>query len=451
MRLIGVILFFLILSLAYLFWGSIPITNPQLIWMVLGERLRDGNFLYQDVIDDTGPLSAVFFTLVDTLLGRSKIVYELLGRALIIFQIIYWGSILGRYRMYEENTYMPAVIMLVLFHSSFDFLSLSPNLLGSTFLILALGLLFSQTVLQQETNESSLLIGIYGGIAAGFYPNYVLFLPYMMVAGIAISGFSFRQLLLSLLGYFLPILLIVVYYFWNDGLMAAYHVWPLIFESEIYLIQSYESWMPLVALPIIMGAIGYIASMVVRSSTVNQQKQRQLMVIWIVFLVVEVFFVKIQAAYQLIIFIPPLTYLITQFFMSVGKGIIAKICLTLLVLGLPIFSFWYSHSTIENNPDYFVQNSPPLEYSGRVMVLGEDLSPFLKSKMGGPFLNYKLSKLYIMQERDLPERAKLFQLLQQEPADVVLDPDGLWAKILQDYPELKKQYTNPKSGVYLLK
>jgi hypothetical protein len=419
--------------------------------MVLGERLGDGNFLYQDVIDDTGPLSAVFFRLVDSLLGRSRMVYEILGRIIIVFQIVYWSAILGKYRVFEENTYLPAVIMLVLFHTSFDLLILSPTLLGSSFLVLALGLLFSQTVLQKENSESTLLIGIYGGLAAGFYPNYVLFLPYMIVAGIAISGFSFRQLMLSLVGYFLPILLIGVYYFWNDGLKAAFDVWPLIFESEDYILQDYSAWIPLVALPILMGLTGYVLSAVIRSSTINQQKQRQLMVIWIIFLVIEVFFFKIQAAYQLVIFIPGLTYLIMQFFIFGGKGIFAKISLFLLVLGMPIFAFWYSSNTIEDNPDYFVKNSPPLEYPGTVMILGEDLSPFLKSKMGGPFLNYKLSKLYIEQDRDLPQRAELFQLLQTEKADVILDPNGLFAKILEDYPELKKQYTSPKTGVYLLK
>lgn len=419
--------------------------------MVLGERLRDGNLLYLDVIDDTGPLSAAFFTLLDKLFGKNRMVFELIGRGLIIFQIISWSTILRRYRMYEERTYLPAVIMLVLFHTSFDLLSLSPNLLGSTFLMLALGLLFSQTVLQQESNESNLMIGIYGGLAAGFYPNYILFLPYMIVVGIAISGYSFRQLMLSLIGYLIPTLLIAVYFFWNDGLTAAFNIWPMIFVSENYKIQSYSSWLPLVAFPVLIGIIGYSLSTMGRSSTINHQKQGRLIVIWIIFLIVEAYFLKIQAAYQLIIFIPPFTFLITQFFMFTGRGNFTKISLFLLVLGLPIFAFWYGNSTVENHSDYFVKKSPPLEYPGKVMILGEDLSPFLKSEMGGPFLNYKLSKLFIEKNRDLTQKTELFLLLQREPADVVLDPHGLFTKLIEELPALERQYINPKKGVYLLK
>lgn len=419
--------------------------------MVLGERLRDGNYLYLDVIDDTGPLSAAIFGLVDFFFGRSMLAYELLGRALILVQVIYWNTILIKYRVFDDNTYLPAIIMLALFHISFDLLSLSPTLMGSTFLILALGQLFSLTVLQKDTSESTLLIGLYAGLATGFNPNYALFLPYMIFTGIAISGFSFRQLMLSLVGYFLPILLISVYYFWNDGLEAAFEIWPLIFQSEKYQFQSYLSWLILLALPIVLSLVGYFLSAVLRGSTINQQKQRQLILIWIVFSALEFFLIKRQASYQLVIFIPGLTYLITQFFLNMGRGMIAKLSFYLLILGLPAFAFWYWQRTVEDHADYFITESAPINYSGSVMILGEDISPYIHHKMGGPFLNFKLTKLYLERERDLPERAKLFQLLQTQKADVVLDQEGVFRKLLLEYPELTNQYESPEEGVFLLK
>ncbi|WP_373396473.1 hypothetical protein V8V91_17300 [Algoriphagus halophilus] len=167
----------LVLTVIFLIWDPFPLTTLQLSWMVLGERLGQGYFLYQDIIDNTGPLSAGFFTIVDFIIGRSPLAYELIGRIFILFQIIYWNTILIKYRVFDENTYLPAMIMAALFHFSFDMLSLNPAMLGSTFLILALGQLFSQTVLQKETSESTLLIGIYGGLAAGFHPSYIFSYP----------------------------------------------------------------------------------------------------------------------------------------------------------------------------------------------------------------------------------------------------------------------------------
>lgn len=419
--------------------------------MILGERLGEGFFLYQDIIDDTGPLSAGFFTFVDLIFGRSHLAYELIGRLFILFQIIYWNTILIKYRVFDENTYLPAIIMAALFHFSFDMLSLNPALLGSTFLILALGQLFSQTVLQKETSESTLLIGIYAGLAAGFHPSYIMFLPYMIFTGIAISGFSFRQLMLSLVGYTLPILLISVFYYWNDGLQEAIDIWPLIFRSSKVVFQSYLSWLIIGAFPIILSFIGYFFSAVLKGSTINQQKQRQLIILWLIAAGLQFLFIKKQAAFQLVIFLPGLTYLITQFFLHMKRGLIPKLAFYLLILGLPGFSWWFWQSNVDN-PSYFVSEQEASSYpSKNILIMGPDISEYQQAKLGGPFLNYQLSRLYLDQDRDLSEKARLYQMFQNQKPEVILDQEGLFQAILRDFPELSRHYSNPKNGVYLLK
>lgn len=417
--------------------------------MLLGERLGQGYFLYQDVIDDNGPLSAGFLSIMDIIFGRSQLAYDVVGRVLISFQVVYWNFILIKFRAFEVNTYLPAIIMAALFHFSFDLLSLSPALLGSTFLILALGQLFSQTLLQKDTSESTLLIGIYAGLAVGFHPIYILFLPYMIFTGIVISSFSFRQLMLSLVGYFLPLLLISVFYFWNDGLEEAIQIWPLIFLSEKYEYQSLLDWLYLGMIPLLLAAVGFFMASVLRGSTINQQKQRQLVIIWLLFSIAEYFVIKKQAAFQLVILIPGLTYMITQFFLNIKKKIIAKAAFYLLVLGLPVASFWYWQEKITDSA-YFVEKGD-LEYSGDILVLGDNLSPYLNASLGGPFLNYRLSQLYMDQERDLREKARLFQLLQKQLPSTVFDPNGDFEKLLKQFPALESQYRKNAAGVFTLK
>ncbi|MEB2782556.1 hypothetical protein U3A58_19360 [Algoriphagus sp. C2-6-M1] len=417
--------------------------------MLLGERLGQGYFLYQDIIDDNGPLSAGFFTFMDLLFGRSPFAYEVVGRILIAFQIVYWNAMLIKFKAFDLNTYLPAIIMAALFHFSFDLLSLSPALLGSCFLILALGQLFSQTVLQKDTSESTLLIGIYAGLATGFHPNYILFLPYMIFTGIAISSFSFRQLMLSLVGYALPLLLISLFYFWNGGLEEAIQIWPLTFISEKYEYQSLLDWLILGSFPLLLAVIGYFMATLLRGSTINQQKQRQLVIFWLFFSAAVFFIIKRQAAYQLVILIPGLTYLITQFFHHVKRKFILKIAFYLLILGLPAGSFWFWQKTIPNS-EYFVVKSEGA-YSGEILVLGDDLSPYLNAKLGGPFLNYRLTQLYLVQDRDLREKARLFQMLQKQLPSMVLDPNGDFEKLLRQFPALENQYLETRTGVYTLK
>jgi len=452
-RLIGVAVYLILLTVLSLVFFRFPISEPRLLWMVLGERLSDGFFLYQDIIDDTGPLSAGFFTLVDLLFGRSELAYELIGRMLVLFQIIYWNTVLIRYRVFEENTYLPAIIMAALFHLSFDMAGLSPVLLGSTFLVLAIGQLFSQTVLQKETSESTLLIGIYGGIAAGFHLNFAIFLPYMIFTGIAISGFSFRQLLLSLIGFFLPILLILVFFFWNNGLEETLQVFPFLFSYEKYRYQPVFAWAIFAAFPLILALVGYFYSAVLRGSTVNQQKQRQMIVLWMIFALWEFFLIKRQASYQLLIFIPGLTFLITQFFLNTGRGIIGKLAFILLLIGLPVSGWWFLQSQLNAGSSYFVEKRPETSsYSGeKIMVLSGESSPYLDNSLGGPFLNFNLTKAYLASEKTLNQKAKIFQNLTRQKPEIVIDPEGLFGDLLEELPALKNLYMESQPGIFRLK
>lgn len=452
-RLIGVAVYLILLAILSLTIFKFPITEPRLLWIILGERLREGFSIYQDVIDDTGPLSAGFFAFVDFFFGRSELAYELIGRILVLCQIIYWNSILIRYRVFEENTYLPAIIMAALFHLSFDMASLSPALLGSTFLVMAIGQLFSQTVLQKETSESTLLIGIYGGIAAGFHLNFAIFLPYMIFTGIAVSGFSFRQLLLSLVGFFLPLLLILVFFFWNDGLKETLQILPAIFTYDKYPYQSILSWMILAAFPIILALVGYFFSSFLRVSTINQQKQRQVIILWLIFSLAEFLFIKRQASYQLLIFIPGITFLITQFFLNIGRGLIGKLAFLILLIGVPIGGWWFLQSQLNAGSSYFVENrTEPNSYSGlQMMVLSEDSSPYLENSLGGPFLNFNLTKSYLASEKTLNQKAKIFQNLSRQKPQVVIDPEGIFKELIEELPALKNLYTESEPGVFRLK
>lgn len=452
-RLIGVSIYLIVLAILMIWIFPFPITEPRLMWMVLGERLSEGFFLYQDVIDDTGPISAGFLTLVHFVFGRSPLAYELIGRALVLFQIVYWNTILIRYRVFEENTYLPAIIMAALFHFSFDMSGLSPALLGSTFLILALGQLFSQTVLQKETSESTLLIGLYGGIATGFHLTFGIFLPYMIFVGIAISGFSFRQLILSLLGFFLPILLVFVFYFWNNGLIETLQVWPLIFIYEKYAYQPIISWIILGAFPVLLAVLGYFFSVFLRGSTMNQQKQRQLIFFWLAFSVLEFILLKRQASFELVIFLPGLTYLITQFFLHTGKGFLGKLAFLLLLAGLPAAGWWYWNGEANSGSGYFVRPSSEFSFQPgeKIMVLSNDPSPFLQASLGGPFLNYQLTKAYLETDKTLSEKAEIFQTLSAQRPDIVLDPLGNFKTLLEELPALKSLYREERPGVFRLK
>ena len=420
------------------------------MWMVLGERLSEGHLLYVDVIDDTGALSAGVFTGLHLLFGRSEIAYLLLGKIFVLFQIYYWNSTLIKYRVFDENTYLPAIVMAALFHFSFDLMYLSPTLLGSTFLLLAFGQLFSHTVLQKESSESTLLIGIYGGLATGFHWNFVFFLPFLIFTGLSISSFTVRQLFLAIMGFLLPILLILVFYFWNDGLEQALQVWPIVFTYPNYGYQPYLSWLAPGVFPLVLALAGYFIGSFFRGATINQQKQRQLILIWLLFSAGLFFLVKNTASYQLVIFLPAMSYFITQFFLYFNWTLLLRPAFFGLVLALPIWGMNYWQERTKVDATYFVTapiEKDPLIQKG-LMVLEENPSPYLTQSLDGPFLNFHMSASYLKQEKNLQQKAQVFQMIRRQQPQQVYDKEGLFKALLEELPALKEFYNEDKPGRY---
>jgi len=452
-RLVGILLYVILFGVISWVFFSFPSTTPALMWMVLGERLSEGYLLYVDVIDDTGPLSAGVFTGLHLLFGRSPMAYILLGKVFVLFQIYYWNSTLVKYRVFEETTYLPAIVLAALFHFSFDLMYLSPTLMGSTVLLLAFGQLFSHTVLQKESSESTLLIGIYGGLAAGFHWNFVFFLPFIALTGLAISGFTIRQLFLSIMGFLLPILLIFVFYFWKDGLQQALQVWPIVFTYPIYGYQPTLSWLAPGAFPLLLALIGFTISSFFRGATINQQKQRQLIVIWLLFSASLFFFVKNNATYQLVVFLPALSYFISQFFLQFGWKPLIRPAFFGLVLIMPILASYYWTVRTAVDTTYFVvaKAETRLPQKTGVMILEDDPSPYLTNSLKGPFLNYHLSVSYLKQQKTFPQKAQVFQMIRRQLPKQVLDKEGHFKNLLEELPALKEFYSETTPGIYSLK
>lgn len=449
-RLLAVVVFLLGFSTVYFVLEPFSLTQSQLSWLLVGERAAAGYLPFYQIIDDTAPLSVAVFGVLNTVFGKDLLAYEILGRVLVLWQAIYWNLTLIRYRVFDETSYLPAIIMVVLFHFSFDLLSLSPALMGSTFLLLALAQLISQTVLQKETSESTLLIGLYAGLAVGFHSVYIIFLPYLIFTGIVISGFSFRELLLSLAGFFLPLLLIGTYYFWNDGVWGLIEIWPLSFLTPRVPYQSLLSWGIFAAFPLVLAGIGYLFCAVLRGSTINQQKQRQLLIVWLLISCFQLFLIKDQAAFQLAVLIPTLSYLITQFFHFAKRKLIANVLFLTLILGFPLASIWYWQAYLSENKAYQVTNTLPAESKG-MMLLQNDLSPLRGNMLDGPFLNYEMTKIFLEKEKDYGQKARLFVLLETQKSKHILDPNGEFQKLLDQFPVLADDYKKTSPGVFDLK
>jgi hypothetical protein len=445
----------LVLGSIYHFLLGTPLLQPEMTWLLIGERMSQGYNMYTDIIDDTGPLAAGVYWLLHEMTGRDILLYKTLSVFIAFFQIVYLNTLFIRYKSFEDNTYIPALVLCILFFFSFDILTLSPALLGSIFIVLALGQLFSQTVLQKEGSDSVLLMGIFGGLAACFHFPYVTFFPFLIFTGIAVSGISFNQFLLATLGYLLPLIFCGLYFFWNDGLQDF--IIEYIFASRLISAYSHVSLREILLLlttPLVLAGIGFFVGNVFRTLTVNQQKQSQIILIYVGFAVLSFFLSNRRTVYQWIVLFPALTYYISHLFVTIRKGYTLQILSIALIVVIPMIGFGWTFYIMNTGSiaSYSVElTAKHLKIQNKkIVVLGEDLGYYHSSVLATPFLNYRLSKRMIENTSDLVKIKETYWKFLEEKPEIIIDEEGVFAALTEKIPSLKTRYNKVSANTYEL-
>ena len=221
-RLIFVLILIFLARLPYLISADF-LTIPELNWMVVGEKLSDGAFLYVDAWDELGPLSAIVYWIIDLLFGRSQLAYQIIGIIIFFIQCAYFNVFLLKHKVFNENSYVPAMIYAVLGLITFNSITLSPQLMGLTFILPVFDGLFSHMETRRRVDENPLNIGIYTGLASLFYLPYIFFIVIWFFVLLIYSSTIGRRYLLMFYGAFFTFFVLWLWYAWK-GHITELHI-----------------------------------------------------------------------------------------------------------------------------------------------------------------------------------------------------------------------------------
>ncbi|HSI75828.1 MAG TPA: hypothetical protein VK957_08030 [Lunatimonas sp.] len=455
-RLLGILLFVVLLRLPYI-WLDMPLLQPEMIWMLIGERLVGDYAMYSQIMDDTGPLSALVYWALYSLFGRSLWAYHGVAGIIILFQVIYLNFLFIRFKSFQENSYLPAIVMLALFHLSYDFLILSPSLMGNTFILLAFGQLFSHTNINRNSTESVLLLGLYGGFALCFHFPLVVFFPFMVICGVFISGFNFQQLSLSVTSYFIPVSMYAVYTFWTDSLGDFYREFVLASRQVAQVVHvPYNEILILFAFPIILSLIGLVLTFGLRKMYVNQQKQSQLIVIYFICSCCAVFLANRTITYQFLGLVPVFTYYLVHLLWVSKRKYKQRVIFYAYLLIIPLIGYGWLYlkkNEFEAFSSYAIigKDRHQIQDGARVLVLGKDLGYYQNAVPATPFINIGLAKQYLHDMEDYGKKTKVFRHFMEESPQFIIDEEGVFAQILPYFPQLEQRYELVSDGIYQLK
>ncbi|MBX0291829.1 hypothetical protein K3G63_15360 [Hymenobacter sp. HSC-4F20] len=458
-RLFALLLLLLALRLPLL-WLGIALTPVELRALLVGERLHEGALLYRTLYDSTAPLAAALFALLDVVGSRPLWVYRTLALVLLTFQALRFNFVLNRADVHPERGYVGALTYLLIGSLTTDLDTLSPLLLGHTFLIAALSALLP-TSREGYDNRRLFRAGFLVGVGALCYLPLALFLLVGLFAVIVFAANSFRSFLLLVCGFLFPYAVATTFFLYTESLpgFVQFHLTPTL-QGAVNETDGLPLWvlLRLLVLPGLLVLLGIGRSFTTSLGLVFQVKFQQLMLVWLLVAVGIAAAGRGMATGTLVLLLPPLTYFSLFLWQKAQRAWVPELLL-LFVIGAVVMVRYRAvlHLTqlvqIPAESLYAVQPNPRYAFlqGQRLLVLGPDQRPYLHNRLATPYLDWRLAQADFGHLEQYDAVFRLAQNFQPAPPQYLIDQANLVPELQYKIPGIFGRYQSTNTpGVYRL-
>lgn len=431
----------IVIRLPFLING-IPVSDEEIKWLTLGEALNQpGVVMYLDVWDNTAPLASWVYYLLNFLFGKSSLSLQLASILFITIQISIFNTLLIKNRAYKENTYIPSLIFIILSNLHTDFMTLSPQLMGITFILFSLNYLFKR-IDEVARDEMFLYAGFNLGIASLFYLPYTIFLIFFIFILIIYTSAIPRRLLLLTFGFILLHLIVIFYYYFKNSL----GIYIEFFFSSLYhlksnVLEDYSSLIIFSIFPLLLLLVSTAKIILFISYANFQVKLQYALFFFLLFGIVTMFMAKDSGFHKLIFIIPCIAFFLTHWILSIKKSMQAELAVIMLLTGTILSSIYFDNNT-DNNTDWDIANSS-------VTVLGDNIGFYHENSLAGPFLNWDITSYKMSQFNYQDRMSVLVYHLFDSKAEYIILIDEEIGKIARRMP--LRQYYKPTTDENVLK
>ncbi|WP_027001729.1 hypothetical protein [Hugenholtzia roseola] len=441
-----------------------PHTAPlqiEMRWLLVGEKITESAGLYRSVWENMMPLSAWVYEGIEAIVGRSFLTLKIIGLLLLFYQAAHFNLFLIQKDFFQERTYLPAFFYALLGSLYLDELTLTPPLMAMFFLLLVLSRVF---LLADNSSDVALFkIGFYIGIATLFYLPSLFYLAWLMVGLSVFRTTTLRQYLLSLIGFLLPLLAILTYFYFTDRFFIFFQqtlFLHLKFKPFWYL--SWQSIAFVVAIPLFWFLVCYLQVSLKGVFHNFQIYSQRMMLLWFLVGILVVAFTYEVGSFIFIFFVPILAFFFTHALLLIKKRWQAEIFFWIIALSsltaYGLETYLPDFQTFIQKNKLLIQQPAPEKKSDKhlvienkqVWVVGNDLSYYLKNKMATPYLNTDLTKNYFKNLNNYEIINKLYEDFNQNPPEVIIDLEGDAKRLLDKLPPIRKKYEQ-KDNIYFLK
>ena len=339
----------------------------------------------------------------------------------------------------------------MLFASSHQsLLLLSPALLGITVLLSILKSIFSPS---KEVRDFDIFkLGFLLGILLTLHISAWVFIIWAMISLSIFRGLNLRQYLLILHALSFPLILVVFNFYMSDSLseLFASYLSPILNFEQLYY-TDYLTLLLAIIIPLFIAALGGLKVLTYNFFVNFQSYCQQTMLLWTLAALFTLIFSYRVAPFQVILFVPPLVFFTTHKLLLVQRKWLAELLFLLLISTSVTYylNSIYSFVPLEmdKSKNMILEENPLFtEKDKKILVLGTDLSPYQHNSLASPYLNWQISQNHFAKLDYYQIVLKIYQNIEQDKPEIIIDQFDYMEKLLTKMPILKKNYQQSKSN-----
>ncbi|GAA4833960.1 hypothetical protein GCM10023331_18960 [Algivirga pacifica] len=422
-------------------------TLTEISWFTIGEALAMGKNMYSEVWDNTGPLAAGIYWLVDLIFGKSQLTYQILAILFVMHQAYIFNVNMLRNEVYNQKTYLPAMLYCVFMSLSFDFFTLSPPLIALSFLLSALRIVIRLD--NRSLDKEVFNIGFYSGIAALIYIPSILFLGMFLFSLAVFRISSIRKLFISVYGFFFVIAIYLLYAFFNDslqGFLEMYVYTYFTFPTHEYF--SYGDLLQIGIIPAVLLILTILRTLTDFRFVNFQVSCQQILIIWAITATLNLFFTDQLTPYQLILFVPPLSFFVGHYLLLQKKKFFRELSFTIMLVATigGMYVHYYQFIPKLRKLDYSQYFSKGASVQNkRILVLGEHMDDYQGNTLATRYFHWNISEKHFNKLNNYAIISDIYEELKAHEPEVILDHKNMAPKLFKLIPELGNRYERDKT------
>ncbi|SOE19998.1 hypothetical protein SAMN06298216_0498 [Spirosomataceae bacterium TFI 002] len=437
--------------------GELPTLIPEVEWQLTGQKMAEGNQIYKDIWTSTSPIVALIYYLVNTLIGKDSLFFELTALILVFLQAWFFNNTCANRKLYIEKTYVPALIYILIMSVSFDLQKLSPPLISTTFILFALNSVLKQTETSQINTNHSFEIGFFIGLGSLTHFPVSILVVWAIISLLLYSKLNLRQFLLLFLGFALPFLFFGLYYSFFDSLGEFRDQWlESIFRIKAFSFSNFYNSLFVFMFSFVLMVLGILRIFSISRYNSYQNRAHQIVLILAMVSLVAVILADNTATYQFAILVPVIAFFATAFILHLkGTYLPEVIFIVFLTVNLVVQRVGYSSLLgMEYNHlgSIRVDESVAEKYRGKkILITGSDNSAYKDATSATKYLNWSLSRFELQNPDNYQSIISINDTFRKEKPEVILDNAKVFGEVFKILPQIKDQYKAVEPNVYYLK